>query len=140
MAVPLSCLAVWTVMATRLMVRRSRLLLLLAGVAESAGAEREAADLRWWLAVWLERRALLGRVVLARGGGARDEGRAGGGCHRLAARLPEAARNTPAREGAALWRRSALASTLLARLEPARNGAAVLEQERPFGAVLIGQA
>ena len=44
-AVPLSRLAEWTIMAAWLLVLRSRLLLP-AGTAESAAAEREAADLR----------------------------------------------------------------------------------------------
>jgi segregation and condensation protein A len=47
---------------------------------------------------------------------------------------------TPAGEGTALWRRSALASTLLAGLELSRDGAVTLEQDQPFGAVLIGPA
>jgi segregation and condensation protein A len=46
----------------------------------------------------------------------------------------------PAGEGAALWRRSALASTLLAGLELSRDGAVVLEQQAPFGAVRVRPA
>ena len=48
-AVPLSRLAEWTIMAAWLLVLRSRLLLP-AGTAESAAAEREAEDLRRRLA------------------------------------------------------------------------------------------
>jgi segregation and condensation protein A len=47
---------------------------------------------------------------------------------------------TPAGQGAALWRRSALASTLLAGLELSRDGAVVLEQQAAFGAVRIRPA
>jgi segregation and condensation protein A len=46
----------------------------------------------------------------------------------------------PAGEGAALWRRSALASTLLAGLELSRDGAVVLEQQAAFGAVRVRPA
>jgi segregation and condensation protein A len=74
-AVPLSRLAEWTVMAAWLLALRARLLLP-AGTAESAEAEREAAELRHQLAKreaarrladWLERRPQLGREVFARG-------------------------------------------------------------------------
>jgi segregation and condensation protein A len=44
----------------------------------------------------------------------------------------------PAGEGAALWQRSALASTLLAGLELSRDGAVTLAQESPFGEVILG--
>ena len=43
----------------------------------------------------------------------------------------------PAGEGAALWRRSALASTLLAGLELSREGAATLEQDVAFEAIQV---
>jgi segregation and condensation protein A len=43
----------------------------------------------------------------------------------------------PAGEGAALWRRSALASTLLAGLELSRDGGVMLEQEIPFGTIRV---
>ena len=78
--VPLSRLAELTIMAAWLLVLRSRLLLP-AGTAESAAAEREAADLRRRLA---DRDAALGRLTGAtaaarvRGVRARD-GRAGSG-------------------------------------------------------------
>jgi segregation and condensation protein A len=73
--VPLSRLAEWTIMAAWLLALRARLLLP-AGAAESAEAEREAADLRrrladrvaaQRLADWLEQRPQLGREVFARG-------------------------------------------------------------------------
>ena len=48
--------------------------------------------------------------------------------------LPELPPGSP---DAALRRRSALASTLVAGLELARNGALDLAQEKPFGPVLI---
>ncbi|MDO9712712.1 segregation and condensation protein A [Paracraurococcus lichenis] len=43
----------------------------------------------------------------------------------------------PAEEGAALWRRSALASTLLAGLELSRDGAIVLEQDAAFEPIRV---
>lgn len=47
---------------------------------------------------------------------------------------------TPAGEGALLWRRSALASTLLAGLELSRDGAVTLEQDTAFGPVTVAHA
>ena len=44
---------------------------------------------------------------------------------------------TPAGEGAALWRRSALASTLLAGLELAREGAVSMEQATAYGPITV---
>jgi segregation and condensation protein A len=46
----------------------------------------------------------------------------------------------PEGEGAALWRRSALASTLLAGLELSRDGTAVLDQDVAFGEVRVASA
>ncbi|NOG74024.1 ScpA family protein [Roseicella sp. DB1501] len=54
---------------------------------------------------------------------------------RLDAVLPPA----PAGETTTLWRRSALASTLLASLELSRDGAVMLEQEAAFGAIRVSQ-
>ena len=51
--------------------------------------------------------------------------------------LPEAMDNGP---DAALRRRAALASTLLAGLELGRDGAASLSQERAFGGILVAPA
>jgi len=191
-AVPLSRLAEWTVMAAWLLVLRSRLLLP-AGSAESAEAEREAADLRRQLADreaarrladWLARRPQLGREVFPRGaaepaasaepaadvtellraclkllqGPLRERvyrprppllWRAPDALARLRALLPGLLEGAtldqllppaPAGEGAALWRRSALASTLLAGLELARDGAVVLDQEAAFGRVMMCRA
>lgn len=45
--------------------------------------------------------------------------------------------SAPEGEGAVLWQRSALASTLLAGLELSRDGAVRLEQDEAFGAVWI---
>ena len=73
--VPLARVAEWVVMAAWLLALRARLLLP-ASTAESAEAEREAADLRRRLADreaarrladWLERRPQLGREVFGRG-------------------------------------------------------------------------
>ncbi|MCB4825379.1 segregation/condensation protein A [Roseicella aerolata] len=188
-AVPLSRLADWLVMAAWLLALRARLLLP-AGPAESAAAEREAADLRRRLADraaarrladWLERRPQLGREVFARGLAepeataepAADVTELLRACLRLLEvpvrervwrprppllwRAPEALARLrallpglpagaaleqllppmPAGAGAALWRRSALASTLLAGLELSRDGAVTLEQESPFGEVIL---
>ncbi|MFC7478112.1 segregation and condensation protein A [Dankookia sp. GCM10030260] len=187
--VPLSRLAEWTIMAAWLLVLRSRLLLP-AGTAESAEAEREAADLRRRLADreaarrladWLERRDQLGREVFARGAAEPDTiaepaadvtellraclkllevpwrerayrprppllWRAPEALARIRALLPglpagasldELLPPAPAGEGAALWRRSALASTLLAGLELCRDGTLGLDQDQAFGAVRI---
>ncbi|WP_431272229.1 hypothetical protein [Dankookia sp. P2] len=65
-AVPLSRLAECTIMEARMPVLRSRLLLP-ADTAESAAAEREAADLCRRVADWLARRLRLGRDIFARG-------------------------------------------------------------------------
>ncbi len=46
----------------------------------------------------------------------------------------------PEHLGGATQRRAALASTLLAGLELARDGAARLRQEQPFGPIWIGRA
>ena len=46
----------------------------------------------------------------------------------------------PATEGAALWRRSALASTLLAGLELSRDGAVTLEQDAAFQTIWVSPA
>jgi segregation and condensation protein A len=188
-AVPLSRLAEWTIMAAWLLVLRSRLLLP-AGTAESAEAEREAADLRRRLAdreaarrlaEWLERRPQLGREVFARGAAEPEAAaepaadvtellraclkllevpvrervyrprppllwRAPEALARLRALLPELPAGAaleqllppaPAGEGAALWRRSARASTLLAGLELSRDGAVRLDQNVPFGTVMV---
>lgn len=188
-AVPLSRLADWLVMAAWLLVLRSRLLLP-AGTAESAEAEREAADLRRRLAHreaarrladWLERRQQLGRDVFGRGAAepevlakpAADVTALLRACLTLLevpprervyrprpprlwqpadalahmrALLPGLAAGAalegllpPAPEGedAALWRRSAMASTLLAGLELGREGAATLEQETPFSEIRL---
>ena len=188
-AVPLSRLAEWTVMAAWLLLLRSRLLLP-AGTAESAEAEREAADLRRHLADreaarrlanWLEQRAQLGREIFVRGtaesAAAAEPAadvtellraclkllqvplrervyrprppqlwRAPEALARLRALLPGLPAGTaleqllppaPEGEGAALWRRSALASTLLAGLELSRDGAVTLQQDKPFDAVLV---
>jgi segregation and condensation protein A len=191
-AVPLSRLAEWTVMAAWLLALRARLLLP-AGTAESAKAEREAEDLRQRLAKraaarrladWLERRPQLGREVFARGAPeqeataepAADVTALLRACLRLLEvpprervyqpqppalyRVPEAMARiremlphlpadgaqlkhllppAPVGEDAALWRRSAVASTLLASLELSREGAATLEQDGPFGIIVIGQ-
>ena len=53
------------------------------------------------------------------------------------ASLDELLPPAPATEGAALWRRSALASTLLAGLELCRDGTAKLEQDAAFGGITI---
>jgi segregation and condensation protein A len=53
------------------------------------------------------------------------------------ATLDELLPPTPATEGAALWRRSALASTLLAGLELCRDGAAKLDQDAAFGGIIV---
>ena len=54
---------------------------------------------------------------------------------RLERLLPPA----PEGEGTVLWRRSALASTLLASLELSREGSVMMEQKMAFDVVLIGQ-
>ena len=188
-AVPLSRLAEWTIMAAWLLVLRSRLLLP-AGTAESAEAEREAADLRRHLADreaarrlanWLEQRVQLGREIFARGtaepAAAAEPAadvtellraclkllqvplrervyrprlpllwRAPDALARIRALLPglpegavlERFLPPPAGEGAALWHRSALASTLLAGLELCRDGAVALEQDRAFETIRVG--
>ncbi|MDO9707664.1 segregation and condensation protein A [Paracraurococcus lichenis] len=187
--VPLSRLAEWTIMAAWLLVLRSRLLLP-AGTAESAEAEREAADLRRRLAEreaarrladWLERRPRLGREIFARGAAepAASEAPAADVTELLRAclklvelpvrervyrprppllwRTPEALAHirallpalpggaalervlphAPAAADPALWRRSALASTLLAGLELSRDGALALEQGAAFGLIRL---
>lgn len=190
-AVPLSRLADWLVMAAWLLVLRSRLLLP-AGTAESAEAEREAADLRQRLADreaarrladWLERRPQLGREVFGRGAAepaataepAADVTELLRACLKLLQvtprervyrpqlpllwrapdaldrirtllpGLPEGATleqflPPPARADAALWRRSALASTLLAGLELSRDGAVTLEQDAAFQTIWVSPA
>ncbi|TDH58038.1 segregation/condensation protein A [Dankookia rubra] len=188
-AVPLSRLAEWTIMAAWLLVLRSRLLLP-AGTAESAAAEREAADLRRRLADreaarrladWLERRPQLGRDIFARGTAEPEAAgepaadvtellraclkllqvpmrervyrprppllwRVPDALDRLRALLPDLPEGAtleqllppaPAGEGAALWRRSALASTLLAGLELTREGSVRLEQDLAFEAIQV---
>jgi segregation and condensation protein A len=191
--VPLSRLAEWTVMAAWLLALRARLLLP-AGTAESAEAEREAADLRQQLAKreaarrladWLERQPQLGREVFARGApeqGATAEPAADvtallRACLRLLEvpprervyrpqppalyRVPEAMARiqallaelpadgvrlenvlppVPVGEDAALWRRSAVASTLLASLELNREGSVMMEQKEAFSTVLLQAA
>jgi segregation and condensation protein A len=188
-AVPLSRLAEWTIMAAWLLLLRSRLLLP-AGTAESAAAEREAADLRRRLldreaarrlADWLEQRQQLGREVFARGAAepaavaepAADVTELLRACLKLLDlpvrervyrprppllwRAPEALARirallpglpagaaleqllppAPVGEGAALWRRSALASTLMAGLELSRDGTVRLEQEGAFATIRV---
>src|SRR4051794_1637431 len=119
-AVPLSRLAEWTIMAAWLLVLRSRLLLP-AGTAESAEAEREAADLRRHLADreaarrlanWLEQRVQhRARDLCARDSGASRGGRARGRRDRAAAGLPEAAASAAARAGVPAQTAPALAGT-----------------------------
>ena len=53
------------------------------------------------------------------------------------ASLDELLPPAPAGEGAALWRRSALASTLLAGLELCRDGTAELDQDAEFSRIVI---
>ena len=188
--VPLARLAEWLVMAAWLLALRSRLLLP-AGTAESAEAEREAADLRRRLldreaarrlAVWLERRDQLGRAIFARGSAepeaaaepAADVTELLRACLKLLEvplrervyrprspplwRVPDALAHMRALlpalpevgallehflpgagEGGAspLQRRAALASTLLASLELAREGAVTVEQQTAYGEVWL---
>ncbi|RAI54551.1 segregation/condensation protein A [Roseicella frigidaeris] len=192
-AVPLSRLAEWTVMAAWLLALRARLLLP-AGTAENAEAEREAADLRRRLAKraaarrladWLERRPQLGREVFARGAPEQEAAaelaadvtallraclrllevpvhervyrprppalwRVSEAMARIRVMLPELPADgarleqllppTPAGEGAALWRRSAIASTLLAGLELSRDDMVELNQKVAFSTITIGQS
>lgn len=187
--VPLSRLAEWLVMAAWLLALRSRLLLP-AGTAESAEAEREAADLRRRLldreaarrlAAWLERCDQLGREVFARGAAepevaaepTADVTELLRACLKLlevplrervyrprppllwrtpeamarirqlmpslphGALLDELLPSTPVGEEITLWRRSALASTLLAGLELSRDGKLELEQDAAFAMVVF---
>ncbi|MFL5338085.1 MAG: segregation/condensation protein A [Geminicoccaceae bacterium] len=189
--VPLARVAEWVVMAAWLLALRARLLLP-ASTAESAEAEREAADLRRRLADreaarrladWLERRPQLGREVFGRGAAepaataepAADVTELLRACLKLLQvtprervyrpqlpllwrapdaldrirtllpGLPEGATleqflPPPAGADAALWRRSALASTLLAGLELSRDGAVTLEQDAAFQTIWVSPA
>jgi segregation and condensation protein A len=190
--VPLERQGDWLVMASALVLLRSRLLLP-AGPDEALEAEQQAAARLEQVqeltrmraaAAWLERRPQLGREVLARGVAEQRsrprserlvafleavlvmlEGRAGparetpptyrpahvelwrvpeavarlrrllgeGGAGALSGFVPRIAPGPAAR----LRRRSALASTFLAALELTREGGLQLQQDQPFGTILL---
>jgi segregation and condensation protein A len=190
--VPLERQGDWLVMASALVLLRSRLLLP-AGPEDAADAEQQAAARLGQVrelarmragAAWLEQRPQLGQQVFPRGVAEQRsrprseqllgfleavlvmlEGRTGpageapptyrpahvelwrvpeamarlrrllgeGGAGALAGFVPRIAPGTAAR----LRRRSALASTFLAALELAREGGLHLQQDRPFGTILL---